>query len=594
MMALLMVVAPPVPARTAKHAHSAQVVAGGHRHASGQLVRLHRAIAHNLHSSGRFIRPSIYTRAGTERGGRYASPPPLRARSHAASRTISDVNRLTLRGDGKGAALDLAFSAPVGAHVFRLHNPERIVIDLPGAHLRTSLPAVASSSAVTAIRSGFPEHHLLRLVLDCNPALGMTPLLTVLGNDTTRLRVQLGSTVATSTGAPVLSAAPNSSAATAIVSPPAAGGAVGATATAVAPVMTASAGAKPEGVAMTDATLPATTPVATSLPAPEAGVIASGPAPLAAPATPTATATATVIATATASTIGPLASTLPAGASPGASNDAAASTVPLPSTATPIRAAHAPRGEREVIVAVDAGHGGDDPGASGKNGTHEKDVTLAIARSLAARINAAPGMRAVLTRDGDYFVPLRDRMERARAARADMFVSIHADAIRNRAVSGASVYILSERGASSEAARRLAEHENSVDLKGGVSLAGQNPALRSVLLDLSQNASIGASSDAAQRVLGALDGVGAVRKRRVQQAAFVVLKSPDMPSMLVETAYISNPTEEQRLRTAAGQQRLAAAIFSGIDSYFRSFPPEGSLYARARAAAIPPHARGGF
>lgn len=249
-----------------------------------------------------------------------------------------------------------------------------------------------------------------------------------------------------------------------------------------------------------------------------------------------------------------------------------------------VRVAHAPGASgRPVVIAVDAGHGGDDPGATGPNGTHEKDVTLAIARALAARIDREPGMRAVLTRNGDYFVDLVERRRRAQAAHADMFVSIHADAIRDREVSGASVYVLSERGASSQAAKILADEQNAADLKGGMSLADQKPELRSVLLNLSQNASLGASSEAADRVLSALDGVGAVRKREVQQAAFVVLKSPFIPSMLVETAYISNPAEERLLRTPAQQRRLADAIFNGIGSYFRKFPPEGSLFARVRA-----------
>jgi N-acetylmuramoyl-L-alanine amidase len=177
-----------------------------------------------------------------------------------------------------------------------------------------------------------------------------------------------------------------------------------------------------------------------------------------------------------------------------------------------------------------------------------------------------------------------------------MFVSIHADAICDRDVTGASVYILSERGASSEAAKLLAEQENAADLKGGISLSEQRPDVRSVLLDLSQTAAIGQSVEAADRVLSALDRVGAVRKREVQQAAFVVLKSPDIPSMLVETAYISNPLEERKLRTPLEQERLAEAIFSGIDGYFRKFPPEGSLYARVpeRVASDTDLAHGGF
>lgn len=234
-----------------------------------------------------------------------------------------------------------------------------------------------------------------------------------------------------------------------------------------------------------------------------------------------------------------------------------------------------------MIVAVDAGHGGMDPGATGPDGTHEKDVTLAIARLLAARIERTPGMRAVLTRDGDYFVTLLGRIERAQAAHADLFVSIHADSVRDPAISGASVYILSERGASSPAARELADEENAADLRGGVSLSSQAPSLRSVLLDLSQNASIGQSGEAAQDVLDALDGIGDAHKREVQRAAFVVLKSPFVPSMLVETAYISNPADERRLCNPQRQQALAEAIFRGIADYFRQYPPQGSLFARS-------------
>jgi len=167
-----------------------------------------------------------------------------------------------------------------------------------------------------------------------------------------------------------------------------------------------------------------------------------------------------------------------------------------------------------------------------------------------------------------------------------MFVSVHADAIRDREVSGASVYVLSERGASSQAAKILADKENAADLRGGISLAEQRPELRPVLLDLQQNASMAGSSEAADRVLNALDGVGAVRKREVQRAAFVVLKPPSprsyIPSMLIETAYISNPAEERMLRTPSYQQRLADAIFDGVDRYFRKYPPEGSLFAHER------------
>jgi N-acetylmuramoyl-L-alanine amidase len=249
----------------------------------------------------------------------------------------------------------------------------------------------------------------------------------------------------------------------------------------------------------------------------------------------------------------------------------------------PLHPAHAPANTgRDIIIAIDAGHGGQDPGASGHNGTHEKDVVLAIARALARRVDAEPGMKAYLTRDSDRFVVLRDRIDRARAAHADLFVSVHADSIANRDVTGSSVYVLSERGASSEAARWLAERENAADLKGGVSLADKGGQLASVLMDLSQTASIGSSMEAAERVLSQLDHVGEIRKSQVQQAGFLVLKSPDIPSMLVETAYISNPGEETRLRSAAHQEAVASAIFSGLHDYFRRNPPDGTLFAQQR------------
>jgi N-acetylmuramoyl-L-alanine amidase len=248
-----------------------------------------------------------------------------------------------------------------------------------------------------------------------------------------------------------------------------------------------------------------------------------------------------------------------------------------------IRPAHAPsESGRDIIIAVDAGHGGVDPGASGRKGTREKDIVLAVAKLLAARINQEPGMKAVLTRDGDYFITLQERTRRARKAKADLFVSIHADAIADPDVSGSSVYILSERGATSEAARWLAESENAADLKGGVALADKDPVIQGVLLDLSQAAAIAASMTAAENVLKSLHRVGEVRKPRVQQAGFVVLKSPDIPSMLVETAFISNREEERKLNLPAHRQKLANAIFDGIEQYFQINAPEGTRLAAVR------------
>ncbi|MBM5811705.1 MAG: AMIN domain-containing protein [Gammaproteobacteria bacterium] len=242
----------------------------------------------------------------------------------------------------------------------------------------------------------------------------------------------------------------------------------------------------------------------------------------------------------------------------------------------PVKAVATVRGERDIVVAIDAGHGGEDPGAIGRAGTREKDVALAVARLLAARINAEPGMRAVLTRSGDYFVPFRERIRRARAQQADLFVSVHADAFINRAVRGSSVYVLSTNRASSEAARWLADRENRADLIGGVSLDDKSDVLATVLLDLSQDAAISASRDAAAYVLTELDRVGQLKKSEVQHASLIVLTSPDVPSMLVETAYISNPDEERRLRDPVHQARLAGAIHAGLRRYFHANPPPGN------------------
>ena len=267
---------------------------------------------------------------------------------------------------------------------------------------------------------------------------------------------------------------------------------------------------------------------------------------------------------------------------------ATASAVPSSSRARPAPRIMSvqPKGgrHRDVVVALDAGHGGEDPGAIGRSGTREKDITLVIARKLAALINKQRGMKAVLIRDGDYFVPLRQRIAKARKHDADLFVSIHADAFKDRRVRGSSVYTLSNRGATSEAAKWLAARENSADLIGGVSLKEKNDVLASVLLDMSQNATIEHSSIAANRVLAKLRTLGNVHQTRIQQAGFVVLKSPDIPSMLVETAFISNPEEEKRLRNGGYQNKLANSLLDGILDYFRDYPPPGTRFARQSGA----------
>lgn len=234
----------------------------------------------------------------------------------------------------------------------------------------------------------------------------------------------------------------------------------------------------------------------------------------------------------------------------------------------------------DVIIAIDAGHGGDDPGAIGAAGLKEKDITLRIAKKLAYLINQQKGMRAVLIRKGDYFLGLRQRMNNARQYKADMFVSIHADAFRDRRIKGSSAYILSNRGASSEAARWLAERENASDLIGGISLDNKDSILASVLLDLSQTASREASVNVANKVLNSLKKIGKTHKKHVQSAGFAVLKSPDIPSILVETAYISNPGEERKLNDPRYQDKLARALLSGMQDYFINAPPAGTWFAR--------------
>jgi N-acetylmuramoyl-L-alanine amidase len=268
-----------------------------------------------------------------------------------------------------------------------------------------------------------------------------------------------------------------------------------------------------------------------------------------------------------------------------ATNVAAAGDAPDPVPLKPIKAAHAPPVQgRVVVVAIDPGHGGQDPGAIGPGGTKEKVVVLDIAKQLAARIDREPGMRAVLTRDSDVFLSLRERIRRARAAGAELFVSVHADAVPNREVTGSSVYVLSDKGATDEQARWLADRENAADLVGGISLDDKDPALASVLVDLTQGAQIWQSMTAAERVLRSLGRVNTVRKPQVQQAGFVVLKSPDIPSMLVETAFISSPEDERLLGIPERRTALAEAIFDGVRQFFIDHPPDGSRFAMERDA----------
>ncbi len=270
---------------------------------------------------------------------------------------------------------------------------------------------------------------------------------------------------------------------------------------------------------------------------------------------------------------------------PPAQTTTSAPAVPVTPAQPAIKLPPVPSGKRDVVVAIDAGHGGEDPGASGSRGQHEKDIVLQIARELQRQINTERGYRAELTRTGDYFIPLRKRTEIARKKGADLFISIHADAAPSKAAFGASVFALSDRGATSETARWLADTENRSDLIGGagnVSLDDKDRMLAGVLLDLSMTATLSSSLDVGQKVLGNMGRITPLHKRRVEQAGFMVLKSPDIPSILVETGFISNANEAAKLATKSHQQALARSIHTGVRQYFQQSPPPGTYIAWLR------------
>lgn len=233
--------------------------------------------------------------------------------------------------------------------------------------------------------------------------------------------------------------------------------------------------------------------------------------------------------------------------------------------------------DKPIVVAIDAGHGGEDPGARGQTGLLEKDVALAIARKLARLINGQPNMRAVLTRDGDYYIGLRDRVSVARKHQADLFVSVHANAFTRRDMRGTAVYVLSDKGATNEHARWLARKENEADLVGGVEIHGKDKELAAVLIDLSQSATMEASLDVGARILRSMSRVNVLQKPDVQQASFMVLKAPDIPSVLVETAFITNDHEERLLGDEEYQDRMAHSILDGVQGYFQSYRPQQQM-----------------
>jgi N-acetylmuramoyl-L-alanine amidase len=456
-----------------------------------------------------------------------------------------EIKGLAIEQGATGTRAELLLDGPAEFTTLSLSGPDRLVVDLPATTLARNLRLPASAGIVRSVRTGQPTPGTIRVVFDlAAPVIALKPRIES-STDGARLVLEWPGDGSVASATPVI-ALPAAPAPTVPVPVDPAAASAAATARLVA--------------SLPAATAPATGGPAASRPGPTQPV-QSGPAvPAHAPALPPAM-PPVIEARATAS----LAAVPPPGATK--------------SMQQLMRG-----GLRPLVIAVDAGHGGQDSGARGASGSREKDITLQIARELARQINATPGLKAYLTRDTDMFIPLAQRYQKARAAKADLFVSIHADAFTNPAASGSSVFVLSQRGASSQAARWLASQENAADLVGGVRLQDKDNTVASVLLDLSQTGTMKASEDMAGHVLSRLKRLGKTHKPQVERANFVVLRSPDVPSMLVETAFITNPDEERRLNDPRHQDQLARAILDGVNTYFTRQPPPGTLYA-ARAEA---------
>ena len=496
----------------------------------------------------------------------------------------SEIKGLQLASGATGTRAEIALDRDAVFNVISLKGPDRLVVDLPASSLAKGLRLPAPAGIVRAVRTGAPAQGTARIVFDLAQPIAVLKPRIEQGAGGPRLVLEWpGDGVPVSpvpaAVAPRAASTPSIATTTPPAAPPrAALDPAAASSDATSRLISelaardahATAAAKPVTVVRPDA--PAASP-----PRPQVTATASTGMP-----TRVATGVPTRIATGQPASMPDPASLLngAAAASP------APETAPPPGAVKTIRDVMRGHGLRPLIIAIDPGHGGQDPGAIGLTGNREKDVTLAIARELARQVNATAGMKAYLTRDADVFIPLNQRARRARAAKADMFVSIHADAAENRNAKGSSVYVLSLKGASSQRARWLADKENSADLIGGVRLEQASNTLASVLLDLTQSGHMKASEDAAGHVLDGLKRVGANHKPNIERANFAVLRTSDMPAMLVETAFISNPEEERRLTDPAHQRALARAVLDGVDTYFTQQPPPGTMYAARAEAAM--------
>lgn len=479
-----------------------------------------------------------------------------------ASAWAGEIRSVAVQAGSTGTRAEIQLAGGGSYKTLSLAGPNRLVVDFPDSTAVRGLKLPAAAGVVTAVRTGTPAPGTFRVVFDlAESVVAFKPQLQGQGAESRLLIEWPGETSGTSTrpvaanaSAPPLPAQPGSVEARRE--------AARATAALTAAVVQQASAAPAPPAAVVNTPVPTTTAVATTnTPSPAAILNGQATAPA-------------VVASATAPTPAPAPAPVPADEQP-------APRPVMPSDASRIRMQP---GMRTLVVAIDPGHGGQDPGAIGPTGKREKDVTLAVARELARQVNATPGLRAYLTRDTDVFIPLPQRAQRARAAKADIFISIHADAAENRAATGSSVYVLSTKGASSQRARWLADKENAADLIGGVSLQRTEGTLANVLLDLAQSGNMKASEDAASHVLGGLKRIGNNHKPNLERANFAVLRTSDMPAMLVETAFISNPDEERRLTDPAYQRRVAGAVLDGVHTYFSRQPPPGTLFA-ARAQA---------
>ena len=456
----------------------------------------------------------------------------------------SEINELRLTAGPTGTRAELGLNAEADYTLIPLTGPDRLVVDFPGSRMVPQLATPAGAGVVQAVRTGHPTPGTTRVVFDlAKPVVALAPRFEAAPGGV-RLVLEWPGDHGPAHGATAPAAAP------------AAGDQIGQIAAAT---QAGAAQASNDPTSRLIANLPAagaTAPAAPSTASPQRPQPSSDPSPRQAVPTTVATGVPTPV------------QREPAAAQPAAANAAQAAA----SGAT-----------RPRVISIDAGHGGQDPGAVGPTGKREKDINLAIARELARQVNATPGLKAHLVRDSDVFIPLNRRAQLARAAGADMFISLHADAAENRNAKGSSVYVLSLKGASSQRARWLADKENAADLIGGGKVATSDSMLTNVLLDLTQSGQMKASEDAGNHILAGLKRVGNNHKPHIERANFAVLRTSDMPAMLVEAAFLSNPEEEKRLGDPAYQSKVARAVLDGVKTYFTRQPPPGTLFAMRAA-----------